>query len=312
MALWLVKELSKLTGVSVQTLHHYDRIDLLKPSSRQNNGYRVYSEKDLLQLQQIIALKFFGFELSQIKALLTDKNGALKHFSVQASLLEQKAKVLLEASQALQGVISELTDSKSIPWETIIELVEVYRMTEQLDHAWVKEIFTPKELKQYLVFQTGLKAQSMTQKVEFEKNWAQLLKKIELNLDQDPKSAIGIALGRICMELVNGLYGKKFAHIRTKIFEEGFGNGKGLAEVGLRPESVDWLDKAVEAYWRDRIYTILDQVGKISTTTVQKLWTEVLEDMYGDDVERQQAIYGLALQDPKVGSEARAWLKNMQ
>ena len=56
---WYVKTLSKLTGVSVQTLHHYDRIDLLKPSLRLSNGYRVYSEKDLLQLQQIIALKFF-------------------------------------------------------------------------------------------------------------------------------------------------------------------------------------------------------------------------------------------------------------
>ena len=55
---WYVKDLSKLTGISVQTLHHYDRIELLKPSLRLSNGYRVYSEKDLLQLQQIIALKF--------------------------------------------------------------------------------------------------------------------------------------------------------------------------------------------------------------------------------------------------------------
>jgi len=67
MTQWLVKNLSELTGVSVQTLHHYDRINLLKPSLRLTNGYRVYSEEDLLKLQQIIALKFFGFELSQIR-----------------------------------------------------------------------------------------------------------------------------------------------------------------------------------------------------------------------------------------------------
>ena len=47
MTQWYVKDLSKLTDVSVQTLHHYDRIDLLKPSVRLSNGYRVYSEKDL-------------------------------------------------------------------------------------------------------------------------------------------------------------------------------------------------------------------------------------------------------------------------
>lgn len=50
MTKWYVKDLSKITGVSTQTLHHYDRIDLLKPSIRLANGYRVYSENDLLKL----------------------------------------------------------------------------------------------------------------------------------------------------------------------------------------------------------------------------------------------------------------------
>jgi DNA-binding transcriptional MerR regulator len=71
MAQWYVKELSKLTEVSVQTLHHYDRIGLLESSVRLANGYHLYSEKDLLKLQQIVALKFFGFALSQIKTLLS-------------------------------------------------------------------------------------------------------------------------------------------------------------------------------------------------------------------------------------------------
>ena len=59
MTQWYVKDVSKITGVSVQALHHYDRIDLLKPSYRRANGYRLYSEKDLMTLQQIVALKFF-------------------------------------------------------------------------------------------------------------------------------------------------------------------------------------------------------------------------------------------------------------
>ena len=86
MAQWYVKELSKLTNVSVQTLHHYDRINLLKPSVRLPNGYRLYSEKDLLKLQQIIALKFFGFSLSQIKILLSKDVDIIDHFTIQSSL----------------------------------------------------------------------------------------------------------------------------------------------------------------------------------------------------------------------------------
>lgn len=55
MTQWFVKDLSKLiTGISVQTLHHCDRIGLLMPSLL-SNGYRVYSEKDFLKLQQVIA-----------------------------------------------------------------------------------------------------------------------------------------------------------------------------------------------------------------------------------------------------------------
>lgn len=313
MTQWYVKDLSKLTGVSVQTLHHYDRIDLLKPSVRLPNGYRLYAEKDLLQLQQIIALKFFGFELAQIKRLLTGNAGALEHFSVQATLLEQKANNLLEASKTLKNILSEVVDDKSIPWETIIQLIEVYHMTQQLEHTWVKDIFTPEELKEYATFETELKSRSTPeQKTAFEKNWFNLVEELNNNLDQDPQSEIGIRLGKKFMDWVNGLYGKKYAHLRTKKFERGFGEGKGLEETGLTPESVSWIDKAMNAYWRDRIYGILNKVGSESSDMVLKLWHEVLEDMYGEDTTRQKEIYDLVLNDENVNEKAKKWLKNLR
>lgn len=314
MTQWYVKDLSKLIGVSVQTLHHYDRIDLLKPSVRLPNGYRVYSEKDLLQLQQIIALKFFGFELTQIKALLTDNKGALEHFSVQAKLLEQKANTLLDASNTLKSIISDVVDGKSIPWKTIIKLIEVYRMTQQLEHSWVKEIFTPEELKQYATFEAELKTNSTPeQKAAFEKNWVNLVDEMKRNLDKDPTSAIGIALGKKCMDWLNKVYGKKYAHLRTKKFEKGFAEGKGLSEVGLTPEIVSWMDKAFDAYWRDRIYGILNQVDSgVPDETIFKLWKEALDDMYGEDNPRKKEIYDLALADEKVSIKAKEWLKTLR
>ena len=314
MAEWYVKDLSKLTGVSVQTLHHYDRIDLLKPSVRLANGYRIYSEKDLLRLQQIIALKFFGFELSQIKALLSGNAGAVEHFSVQARLLEQKANTLLDAVNVLKQIIAEVADDKSISWETIIKLIEVYRMTQQLEHSWVKEIFTPDELKQYAAFETELKTNATPeQKTAFEKNWANLVAEMKSNLDKDPTSAIGIAIGKKCMDWINGVYGKKYAHLRTKKFEKGFVEGKGLEETGLTPEIVSWMDKAMDAYWRDRIYGILNQVGSgVSDETIFKLWKEVLDDMYGEDDSRKKEIYDIALADEKVSKKAKEWLNTLR
>lgn len=312
MTQWYVKDLSKLTGVSVQTLHHYDRIELLKPSVRLANGYRVYSEKDLLKLQQIIALKFFGFKLLQIKALLSGNAGTLEHFSVQAQFLERKANTLLDASKALKSIISTVKDDKSIPWETIIKLIEVYRMTQQLEHAWVKEIFTDEELKQYAAFEAELKSRSTPeQKAIFERNWSDLIKEISNNLKHDPESAIGINLGKKCMLLINGLYGKKYAHLRTKKFEKGFAEGRGLQEAGLTPEIVSWLAKAMDAYWKQRIYDVLAQVGVISHSKVLNLWNEVLNDMYGEDFDRKKAIFDVAIQDDKISSAAKKWLRSL-
>lgn len=309
MAKWYVKDLSKLTGVSVQTLHHYDRINLLKPSLRLSNGYRRYSEKDLLRLQQIIALKFLGFELSQIQTLLTNNIGALEHFADQAKLLEKKAMALLDASKALKQIIAEVVDDQSIHWETLIKLIEVYRMTKQVENSWVKEIFTPDELKQYAALGTELNA-TPGQKAAAEQNWANLVAEMQRNLNQDPTSAIGIALGKKCMDWLNEVYGKKYAHLRTKMLEQGFGEGKGLDEVGLTPEIVAWMDKAIDSYWRDRLYKILAQVGSgVADDVIFTQWKEALDDMYGEDDSRKKIIYDMAIVNDQVSENAKEWLK---
>jgi DNA-binding transcriptional MerR regulator len=64
-----VHEFAELAGVTVKALHHYDRLGLLKPQ-RNDAGYRVYSLADLERLEQIVALKFLGLPLKQIKILL--------------------------------------------------------------------------------------------------------------------------------------------------------------------------------------------------------------------------------------------------
>ncbi len=60
-----VKQLSKLAGVSVRTLHYYDEIGLLKPSFIKENGYRYYEEKELLKLQQVLFFRELEFPLEK-------------------------------------------------------------------------------------------------------------------------------------------------------------------------------------------------------------------------------------------------------
>ncbi|QDK81712.1 MerR family transcriptional regulator [Spirosoma sp. KCTC 42546] len=65
-----VNNLAKLAGVSVRTLHHYDRLGLLKPAIRTEANYRLYSEQELIRLQQILFYKELDFSLSEILAIL--------------------------------------------------------------------------------------------------------------------------------------------------------------------------------------------------------------------------------------------------
>jgi DNA-binding transcriptional MerR regulator len=306
---WYVKDLSKLTGVSVQTLHHYDRINLLKPSLRLDNGYRLYSERDLLKLQQIIALKFFGFELSQINSLLAGDVKMKEHFKAQVRFLEEKANTLMEASQALKTVINDCSD-ESIPWKTIIKLIEVYHMTEQLENTWVKEIFTPEELRQYAAFEAELKTSSgLEKKAIFHKKWDRLLEEINNNLKLDPKSEKAINLAEKYMQVINEFYGRKYAYLRTRIFEKGFGEGKGLSETGLTPEILSWIEQAIDQYFRKRIHSILAQVGKAPSAELIKNWNEVLDDMYGEEEERKKTITHAVMHSNEISQEAKRWLQ---
>lgn len=129
MAQWYVKELSELTQVSVQTLHYYDKVGLLKPSLRHDNGYRIYSESDLLRLQKIIALKSFCFELAQIKELLSTNVEVIDHLVEQSRLLKGKTKYLQEASRSLDTVIESVNASESsqshLLWDVILKAADI-------------------------------------------------------------------------------------------------------------------------------------------------------------------------------------------
>jgi MerR family transcriptional regulator, thiopeptide resistance regulator len=67
-----VGEVAGLAGVSVRTLHHYDEIDLLKPSGRSGAGYRLYTAEDLERLQQILIYRELGFGLREIRDAMAD------------------------------------------------------------------------------------------------------------------------------------------------------------------------------------------------------------------------------------------------
>ncbi len=306
MSKWYVKELSKITGLTVQALHHYDRIDLLKPSIRQANGYRLYSEADLWKVQQILALKSFGFELAQIKQIFAKETNPMDQFESQVKILEEKAQNLLSASKVMKSIMAKHRSNQPIPWEKTIELIEVYRMSKQIEKKWVAEVLSPEELKDYIEFESSLKKRfSESEKQKFKTNWAIFVKEIQTNIEKDPASVYGIKMGEKCMELVNTMYTPEHASVRKAVWEKGFKAGHS----DMSKEAVAWLDKATDAYSRKRLYAILDSVDDPNTDAAKR-WDSIMTEMFGDSLERRLEVVEVARTDENVSESARDWLRS--
>lgn len=100
-----VKEITKKTGVSVRTLHHYDAIGLLKPTRVTEAGYRYYDEAALERLYLILLFREIGFPLKEIQGILDapdyDRNRILEQ---QAELLEAKKAHLQNLIHLTRGI----------------------------------------------------------------------------------------------------------------------------------------------------------------------------------------------------------------
>ena len=95
-----VTEVSRITGVSVRTLHHYDAIDLLRPTAVTEAGYRLYDEQALGRLQTILLFRQLQFPLKEIKKILDSPN-----FDPREAL-SQQIELLELQKEHLEGLIA--------------------------------------------------------------------------------------------------------------------------------------------------------------------------------------------------------------
>jgi DNA-binding transcriptional MerR regulator len=121
-----VKEVSRLAGVSIRTLHYYEEIKLLVPGGRTEAGYRLYTDGDLLRLQQILIGRELGLPLEEIRRSLDDPA-----FKLRDALLAQKKQ--LEARAARTAGMIAAVDAAIAVMDTKGGAME--RMFEGFDPA---------------------------------------------------------------------------------------------------------------------------------------------------------------------------------
>lgn len=119
--LYTVNQLAKLAGVTPKALHVYDRIGLLKPADRTQTRYRLYGEKELLRLQQILFYKELDFPLKEIRMVLDDPNFNL----IEA--LEGHKKMLNAKTLRIKTLIKTLENTiHSLKNKTMLNLEDLY------------------------------------------------------------------------------------------------------------------------------------------------------------------------------------------
>lgn len=103
-----VNEVSKLTGVSVRTLHYYDSIGLLRPTAVTEAGYRLYDDTDLERLQHILLFRELEFPLKEIKRILNspdfDRNRALEQHIELLTLKKEHLENLILFARGIHGI----------------------------------------------------------------------------------------------------------------------------------------------------------------------------------------------------------------
>ena len=151
-----VKEISDVTGISVRTLHYYDEIGLLKPTKKSDAGYRLYDDKALETLQQVLFFREFDIPLKEIKAVM--ENPVLE----RNQILQMQRKMLVAKKERMERLINSIDDilkgdnkmdfaifSKTEVEEMFQTMIE--HMPENMKNLAVKEFGSVEEWKKHYI-----------------------------------------------------------------------------------------------------------------------------------------------------------------
>lgn len=138
---YTVGTFAKLTGVTERTLRFYHKKGLLEPSAYNNLGHRLYTDRDLIRLQQILTLKFLDYPLERIAEELEAEGSALRgSLEHQKQLLRQKRDQLDRMLHTLEHTLSLSESENELEWEPDVLLLMIHSVsTEEQQRGWMAE-----------------------------------------------------------------------------------------------------------------------------------------------------------------------------
>jgi len=199
-----VQEFAELAGVTVRALHHYDRLGLLKPR-RTPAGYRLYDGLgDLERLEQIVALKFLGIPLKQIRTLFHREAHALPEaLRMQRRVLEEKRRLLDSAINAIREAEQATRPGERPDSAVLKKIIEVIEMQDNMD--WSKKYYSDEAQNK---IEERKQLWSPENQERWSKEWSDLFREVEAALGEGPASEKAQALAARWKKLVEAFTGR--------------------------------------------------------------------------------------------------------
>ncbi len=133
-----ISKLAKYANVSVRTLQYYDKIGLLKPSVYSESKGRLYTEKDIALLHQIVTLKSFGLTLDEIKSKVNPINNSddvLDILTQQADIINEKISKHKKVLESIEMIKKEIVESKVVDWSKYSNMMRL--ISENNEYYWI-------------------------------------------------------------------------------------------------------------------------------------------------------------------------------
>ncbi len=126
-----VGELAKQMGTTVRTLQYYDRENLLKPSAESEGGRRLYTDKDMIKLDQILCLKSLGFSLKEIKEHLIPLDTPIdvaNALATQAAGIEKQIQFLSDTLSDIRALREEVLQMQTVDFKKYAAIIHNLQM----------------------------------------------------------------------------------------------------------------------------------------------------------------------------------------
>ena len=262
-----VKEIAELTHISARTLHYYDEIGLLEPTAKSEAGYRLYDDKALETLQQILFFREFDIPLKEIKALMNspvfDRN----------QILQMQRKMLVAKKERMERLIASIDDilrgenrmdfsvfTKQETEEMFQTMVE--RMPEQIKGMAVSEFGSIEEWRKHYL--EGMSSEKM------QENYAKVIEWY------GSKDAFLEAAGHPVSREVAESFGKRVDSILRKLMER----------KNLPRDSFEFKEPVAEyGFVMKMLYQIKDEkplMQSVAQSYRDPLTQKKTDEIYGD------------------------------